>query len=311
MRTIFNFLGPLTNPAGATRQLLGVSDRRYQETIAEALGGLGGVHALVVAGEDGLDELSTQRQEPGDRGPRRPHLGVVRRAGRTRSRAGRARRGSPAASRPRTPARRSGSSREHGPAAGSRRSQRRRCDLRGRRSRRPRGRDGPGERGDRLRGGEGRPRPPRRDEPRVWLAFATDEQAGSASRRHPRGRRAPPQRAAGGGPAGASRHPQRFAPVQGGAGPAGAVADRRVQTRLALRRADPSRRRCRGDRQLLRARRRGGALRPHRGALLRRLASPTSRRPARPPTCRSSARTSSSIRTSCGSPRWPAPTRSC
>ena len=34
VRTIFNFLGPLTNPAGATRQLLGVSDRRYQETIA-------------------------------------------------------------------------------------------------------------------------------------------------------------------------------------------------------------------------------------------------------------------------------------
>jgi anthranilate phosphoribosyltransferase len=58
VRTIFNFLGPLTNPAGATRQLLGVSDRRYQETIAEALGGLGCEHALVVAGEDGLDELT-------------------------------------------------------------------------------------------------------------------------------------------------------------------------------------------------------------------------------------------------------------
>ncbi len=37
MRTIFNFLGPLTNPAGANRQLLGVADRHYQETIAEAL----------------------------------------------------------------------------------------------------------------------------------------------------------------------------------------------------------------------------------------------------------------------------------
>ena len=58
VRTIFNFLGPLTNPAGATRQLLGVSDRRYQETIAEALAGLGCEHALVVAGEDGLDELT-------------------------------------------------------------------------------------------------------------------------------------------------------------------------------------------------------------------------------------------------------------
>ncbi len=58
VRTIFNFLGPLTNPAGATRQLLGVGDRRYQETIAEALAGLGCDHALVVTGENGLDELS-------------------------------------------------------------------------------------------------------------------------------------------------------------------------------------------------------------------------------------------------------------
>jgi len=58
VRTIFNFLGPLTNPAGATRQLLGVADRHYQETIAEALVGLGSVRALVVSGEDGLDEIS-------------------------------------------------------------------------------------------------------------------------------------------------------------------------------------------------------------------------------------------------------------
>jgi anthranilate phosphoribosyltransferase len=58
VRTIFNFLGPLTNPAGAGRQLLGVSDRHYQETIAEALVGLGSVRAMVVAAEDGLDELS-------------------------------------------------------------------------------------------------------------------------------------------------------------------------------------------------------------------------------------------------------------
>ncbi|MGB7589271.1 MAG: anthranilate phosphoribosyltransferase [Solirubrobacterales bacterium] len=58
VRTIFNFLGPLTNPAGAKRQLLGVSDRHYQETIAEALVGLGSVRAMVVAAEDGVDELS-------------------------------------------------------------------------------------------------------------------------------------------------------------------------------------------------------------------------------------------------------------
>jgi len=58
VRTIFNFLGPLTNPAGAQRQLLGVSDRHYQETIAEALVGLGTVRAMVVSAEDGVDELS-------------------------------------------------------------------------------------------------------------------------------------------------------------------------------------------------------------------------------------------------------------
>ena len=58
VRTIFNFLGPLTNPAGADRQLLGVSDRRYQETIAEALVGLGSLRAMVVSAEDGVDELS-------------------------------------------------------------------------------------------------------------------------------------------------------------------------------------------------------------------------------------------------------------
>ena len=58
VRTIFNFLGPLTNPAGAKRQLLGIADRHYQETMAEALVGLGSERALVVSAEDGLDELS-------------------------------------------------------------------------------------------------------------------------------------------------------------------------------------------------------------------------------------------------------------
>ena len=58
VRTIFNFLGPLTNPAGASRQLIGVSDRAYVETVAGALARLGTHHALVVSGEDGIDELS-------------------------------------------------------------------------------------------------------------------------------------------------------------------------------------------------------------------------------------------------------------
>lgn len=59
VRTIFNFLGPLTNPAGATRQLIGVSDPRMVETMAQALSRLGATRALVVSSEDGLDELST------------------------------------------------------------------------------------------------------------------------------------------------------------------------------------------------------------------------------------------------------------
>jgi anthranilate phosphoribosyltransferase len=58
VRTIFNFLGPLTNPAGATRQLLGVSDPAYQEVIAEALIGLGCERAMVVRAADGIDEIS-------------------------------------------------------------------------------------------------------------------------------------------------------------------------------------------------------------------------------------------------------------
>src|SRR5437763_1638936 len=58
VRTIFNFLGPLTNPAGATRQLIGVSDADFLDTMAGALARLGTRHALSVSSEDGLDELS-------------------------------------------------------------------------------------------------------------------------------------------------------------------------------------------------------------------------------------------------------------
>jgi anthranilate phosphoribosyltransferase len=56
--TIFNLLGPLTNPAGARRQLLGVSEARDLETVAGALAKLGTDRALVVTGDDGLDEIS-------------------------------------------------------------------------------------------------------------------------------------------------------------------------------------------------------------------------------------------------------------
>jgi anthranilate phosphoribosyltransferase len=58
IRTIFNVLGPLTNPAGAEYQVLGVYSRDLTETIAEVLLSLGTKHALVVHG-DGLDEITT------------------------------------------------------------------------------------------------------------------------------------------------------------------------------------------------------------------------------------------------------------
>jgi anthranilate phosphoribosyltransferase len=58
VRTIFNFLGPLTNPAGARRQLIGVSDPAFLQTIAGALARLGVDRALVVSSVDGLDEIS-------------------------------------------------------------------------------------------------------------------------------------------------------------------------------------------------------------------------------------------------------------
>jgi anthranilate phosphoribosyltransferase len=58
VRTIFNFLGPLTNPAGARRQVIGVSDPAFLDTIAAALAELGTEVALVVSSADGLDEFS-------------------------------------------------------------------------------------------------------------------------------------------------------------------------------------------------------------------------------------------------------------
>ena len=58
VRTIFNLLGPLTNPAGARRQVIGVSDPNHMEIIAGTLAQLGAERALVVVGADGLDELS-------------------------------------------------------------------------------------------------------------------------------------------------------------------------------------------------------------------------------------------------------------
>jgi anthranilate phosphoribosyltransferase len=59
IRTIFNVLGPLTNPAGTSRQLLGIFDGTLTETMAKVLKKLGSREAMLVHGEDGLDELTT------------------------------------------------------------------------------------------------------------------------------------------------------------------------------------------------------------------------------------------------------------
>lgn len=58
VRTIFNMLGPLTNPAGADRQLLGLYDRSRTEVVAQVLSDLGLKRAMVVSSHDGLDEIS-------------------------------------------------------------------------------------------------------------------------------------------------------------------------------------------------------------------------------------------------------------
>jgi hypothetical protein len=59
IRTAFNVLGPLSNPAGAPHQVVGVSDPRLAPVMADALARLGKRHALVFRGDDGLDELTT------------------------------------------------------------------------------------------------------------------------------------------------------------------------------------------------------------------------------------------------------------
>lgn len=58
LRTIFNVLGPLTNPAGAKRQVMGVFDIKLCRVMAEVLAKLGSEHVLVVHAQDGLDEIS-------------------------------------------------------------------------------------------------------------------------------------------------------------------------------------------------------------------------------------------------------------
>ncbi|MBI4949982.1 MAG: anthranilate phosphoribosyltransferase [Deltaproteobacteria bacterium] len=62
IRSIFNILGPLTNPAGARRQVIGVYDAALTDVLAKVLFNLGSVHAFVVRGEDGLDEITLTKE---------------------------------------------------------------------------------------------------------------------------------------------------------------------------------------------------------------------------------------------------------
>ena len=57
-RTIFNLLGPLTNPASAKKQIIGVYDEKLTNTFSEVLKRLGSIHSLIVHGKEGLDEIS-------------------------------------------------------------------------------------------------------------------------------------------------------------------------------------------------------------------------------------------------------------
>lgn len=59
VRTMFNVLGPICNPAGVKRQVVGVFDKRWMEPLAHVLGNLGSTHVWVVHGHDGMDELTT------------------------------------------------------------------------------------------------------------------------------------------------------------------------------------------------------------------------------------------------------------
>ena len=65
LRTLFNVLGPLTNPAGVKRQVLGVYDAALCEPLTQTLARLGSEHALVIHSADGLDEISIATPTPG------------------------------------------------------------------------------------------------------------------------------------------------------------------------------------------------------------------------------------------------------
>ena len=104
VRTAFNLLGPLTNPAGAARQMVGVPRPELTELVARALGLLGSERAWVVHGADGLDEISTTGYTKVSECAERRRADVLRASRGRRSAPRRPPRIWPAATRPRTPA---------------------------------------------------------------------------------------------------------------------------------------------------------------------------------------------------------------
>ena len=315
VRTIFNFLGPLTNPAGATRQLIGVSDPAYLETMAGALALLGTKHALLVSSEDGLDELSISA----------PTRVVEVVGGRAAALHGGAR-----GRRARAGAGRGGPGRRPEQNAADRAH-----DLRRRARRRARdlavlnagaaiyaggGADTLGRR--RARGGAGDRR--RRGGGRAGAVRARrTRRAGArepprADRRRPRARRSsvgaaavPPVRVGGRDREPGRRERRAERSFQDALARPGLSVIAEHKRRSPSAGADPRGPRARGRGRRLRARRRGGALDPDRGAELRRLARRSARGARARPRCRSCARTSSSTPTRCTRRSRPAPTRSC
>ena len=81
-RTVFNILGPLTNPAGTTQMAVGVATPEIGEQYAQVLGRLGSPHALVVHGQEGIDEVSPSGPDDGLGAARRPRRAVRGHAGR-------------------------------------------------------------------------------------------------------------------------------------------------------------------------------------------------------------------------------------
>ena len=318
IRTAFNLLGPLTNPAGATRQIVGVPRPELTELLARALLLLGSTRAWVVHGADGIDEISTTGLHEGVRVPRRRGAHVLRPSGGLRLREGGA--GRPAGRRRGRRTRRSSARVLDGAAGRAARRRAAEC-RRGAVRRRPRadrcatGFARAARRSTRARRGRRSTRWCARSQRGGWSHDAApdllrDDRRGDAADHRGRG-------------ASASRWPRwsgarrRAAPrgdrVRGGA----RRRPGRVNVIAECKRRSPSRGVLAADydpvaiaRQYERGRR-GGDLGADRADVLRRRAR-ASRGGARGGRrCRSCARTSSSTSTSCSRRARPAPTRCC